>query len=149
MHEITDMTKFLRVHHGTPRRQTKQSNQFSLPHQNDCKIRREVKYSTTKHRTITDSNSGRTMGASFVHHLWYFCLFLLCFHARLFVEALWSPAGKGLTSWLSFVMSNCDVATFTLISWVRCGAWLYLFLFFALFLTFTIKNESTTAASPV
>ena len=28
----------------------------------------------------------------------YFCLVLLCFHARLFVDALWSPAGKGLTT---------------------------------------------------
>ena len=45
-------------------------------------------------------------------HLCYFCLVLLCFHARLFVDALWSPAGKGLTSWLSFVMSNCDVDWF-------------------------------------
>ena len=27
---------------------------------------------------------------------------LLCFRARLFIVALWSPAGKGLTSWLSF-----------------------------------------------
>ena len=42
-------------------------------------------------------------------HLCYFFLVLLCFHARLFVDALWSPAGKGLISWLSFVMSNCDV----------------------------------------
>ena len=25
--------------------------------------------------------------------------------------ALWSPAGKGLTSWLSFVVSNCEFAT--------------------------------------
>ena len=50
-------------------------------------------------------------------HLCYFCLVLLCFHARLFVDALWSPAGKGLTSWLSFVMSNCDVVTFSLVSW--------------------------------
>ena len=33
-------------------------------------------------------------------------------HARLFVDALLSPAGKGLTSWLSFVMSNCYVVTF-------------------------------------
>ena len=32
--------------------------------------------------------------------------------ARLFVDALWSPAGKELTSWFSFVMSNCDVGTF-------------------------------------
>ena len=54
--------------------------------------------------------------------LYYFCLGLLCFHARLFVDALWSPAGKGLTSWLSFVVSNCDVVTFPLVSWVRCGA---------------------------
>ena len=49
-------------------------------------------------------------------------LFSLCLRARLFIVALWSPAGKGLTSWLSFVMSNCEVVTFPLISWVRCGA---------------------------
>ena len=55
-------------------------------------------------------------------HLCYFCLVLLCFHARLFVDALWSPAGKKMTSWLSFVMSNCDVATFQLATLVRCGA---------------------------
>ena len=42
-------------------------------------------------------------------HLCYFSLVLLCFHAHLFVDALRSPAGKGLTSWLSFVMSNCEV----------------------------------------
>ena len=60
---------------------------------------------------------------------------MLCFHARLFVDALWSPAGKGLTCCLSFVMSNCDVVTFPLVSWVRCGAWLYRFLIFARFLT--------------
>ena len=29
-------------------------------------------------------------------------LFLLCFRECLFIDALWSPAGKGLTSWLSF-----------------------------------------------
>ena len=29
-----------------------------------------------------------------------------------FIAALWSPAGKGLTSWLSFVMFNCVFATF-------------------------------------
>ena len=56
-------------------------------------------------------------------HLWIIYVisvfFLLCFHARLFVDALWSLAGEGLASWLSFVMSNCDVVTFTLVSWVR------------------------------
>ena len=62
-------------------------------------------------------------------------LFLLCFRVRLFIDALWSPAGKGLTYWLSFVMSTCEVVTFPLVSWVRCSAWLYRFLIFALFLT--------------
>ena len=52
----------------------------------------------------------------------FICLVLLCFHARLFVDALWSPAGKGLTYWLSFVVSDCDVVTFPLVSRVRCGA---------------------------
>ena len=42
-------------------------------------------------------------------HLCYFCLVLLCFHARPFVDALWSPAGTGLTSWLSFFMSNFPI----------------------------------------
>ena len=53
----------------------------------------------------------------------------------MFLDVLWSPAGKGMTSWLSFVMSNCEVATFPLVSWVRCGARLYQFLIFAPFLT--------------
>ena len=35
--------------------------------------------------------------------------------------ALWSTAGKGLTSWLSYVVSNCEFVTFPLVSWVRCG----------------------------
>ena len=43
--------------------------------------------------------------------LWIFYVFsvlcLLCLCARLFICALWSPAWKGLTSWLSFVVSNC------------------------------------------
>ena len=45
--------------------------------------------------------------------LWFcFVLCLLCLCARLFICALWSPAGKGLTSWLSFVVSNCEFVTF-------------------------------------
>ena len=56
----------------------------------------------------------------------------------LFIDALSSPAGKGLTSWLSFVMSNCEVVTFPLVSCVRCGAALYRFLIFALFLTLVL-----------
>ena len=42
--------------------------------------------------------------------------FLLFFRARLFIDALRSPAGKGLTSLLSSVMSYCKVVTFLLIS---------------------------------
>ena len=53
-------------------------------------------------------------------HLCYFCLVLLCFHARLFVDALRSPVGKWLISWLSFVMSNCDVVTFPFGIMDRC-----------------------------
>ena len=45
-----------------------------------------------------------------------FLSFLLCFRARLFIIALWSPVGKGLTPWLSFVMSDCEVVTFPLVS---------------------------------
>ena len=41
-----------------------------------------------------------------------FCsvLCLLCLCARLFICALWSLAGKGLTSWLSFVVSTVSLS---------------------------------------
>ena len=42
-------------HQETPGRQTKQRNQLSLPHLDDCKTRMGIKERTTKHRTITDS----------------------------------------------------------------------------------------------
>ena len=48
-------------------------------------------------------------------HLYYFCLVLLCFPARLFIGAFWSLVGKGLTFLLSFVMSNCEAVTFPLV----------------------------------
>ena len=55
--------------------------------------------------------------------LLFFCsvLCLLCLCVRLFICALWSPAGKGLTSWHSFVVSYCEFVTFPLVSLVRCG----------------------------
>ena len=54
------------------------------------------------------------------------CLYVLCGHLL----------GKGLTtSWLSFVVSNCEFVTFPLVSWVRCGTSLYRFLIFAPLLT--------------
>ena len=54
-------------------------------------------------------------------HLCNFVLFLLCFRVRRFIDALLSPAGKGLTFWLSFVMSNCGVVTpFGILGHVWC-----------------------------
>ena len=43
---------------------------------------------------------------------------LLCDCARLFICALSSLAGKGLTYWLSSVVSKCELVTFLLVSWV-------------------------------
>ena len=48
-------------------------------------------------------------------------LCLLCPCARLLIRALWSPAGKWLISWHSFVVYNCEFVTFPLVSLVRCG----------------------------
>ena len=39
---------------------------------------------------------------------WSLGAVFLC--ARLFICALWSPAGKGLTSWLSFVVSTVSLS---------------------------------------
>ena len=50
------------------------------------------------------------------------CLLCLCLCAHLFICALWSPAGKRLTSLLSFVVSNCEFVTFPLVSWVNRNA---------------------------
>ena len=44
----------------------------------------------------------------------------LCLCARLFICALWSPPVKGLTSWVSFVVCNCEFVTFQLVSWGMC-----------------------------
>ena len=40
-----------------------------------------------------------------VDHLCYSCLVFVML-SRLYIAALWSPAGKGLTSWLLFVMCH-------------------------------------------
>ena len=38
--------------------------------------------------------------------MFLFCLVFAMFCAHLFICASWSPAGKGLTSWLSFVVPS-------------------------------------------
>ena len=46
-----------------------------------------------------------------MEHLCY--LSIVCvMKSRLLIAALWAPAGKGLTSWLLCVMSNCDFVSF-------------------------------------
>ena len=45
-------------------------------------------------------------------NLCYLCLVFVMF-SRLFNASLWSPAGKGLTSWLLLVVFNCTFVTFT------------------------------------
>ena len=42
--------------------------------------------------------------------MFLFCLVFAMFCARLFICASWSPAGKGLTSWLWFVVSSVSLS---------------------------------------
>ena len=51
----------------------------------------------------------------------------------------WQHANQ--TSWLFFVVSNCEFVLFPLESWVRCGAWLYRFLIFAPLLTLHLSTS--------
>ena len=44
-------------------------------------------------------------------HLCYLCIVFVML-SRLLIAALWSPAGKGLTSWLSIEVLNWVVVTF-------------------------------------
>ena len=59
-------------------------------------------------------------GTSFVDHFCYLCL-VVAMLSRLFIAALWSPEGKGLTSWLVLVMFIVILSLSHLISWDRCG----------------------------
>ena len=54
-------------------------------------------------------------------HSCYFCLVFVILSRCLFIDALWSPARKGLTSWLSFVKPFNELVTFLLVSWARYG----------------------------
>ena len=81
-------------------------------------------------------------GASFVDPFCYLC-FVFVMLSCLFIAALWSFAGKGLTSWLSCVWCFLVFLSLSLVvSWVRCGTWLYRFLTFTLLLT--LKRISMT-----
>ena len=67
----------------------------------------------------------------------YLCLVFVIL-SRLFIAALWPPAGKRLSSWLLCVMSVI-LSLFHVVSWIRCGTWSYIFLIVAVFLTFTLS----------
>ena len=58
-------------------------------------------------------STSNLLTVSFVDQLYYLhvCLVFVILR-RLFIAALWSPAGKWLTSWLLFVKSNYDFVTF-------------------------------------
>ena len=63
----------------------------------------------------------------------------------LFIAALWSPAGKWLTSSLSCM--RCFLVFLSLshvVSWVRFGTWFYRFLIFTFFLTWSQKLRSNS-----
>ena len=69
-----------------------------------------------------------------MYHLCFlYCEFVML--SRLFIAALWSSEGKGLTSWLLFVMFAVILLLSHLVSWDRCGTSLYPFLILAVFLT--------------
>ena len=53
-------------------------------------------------------------------HLSYLCLVFVMLSC-LFIAALWLPEGKGLTSWLLFVMFIGMLFLSHLVSWDRCG----------------------------
>ena len=50
-----------------------------------------------------------------------FLRIVLLMLSRLFIAALWSPAGKGLTSRLLLVMFIVFLLLIHVVSWVRCG----------------------------
>ena len=53
-------------------------------------------------------------------HLCYLGLVFVMI-SRLFIAALWSPEGKGLTSWLFFVTLIVILLLSHMVYWDRCG----------------------------
>ena len=67
----------------------------------------------------------------------FLCLVLLRLSC-LFIVALWSPAGKGLTFWLLLAMFIVLLLLSHVVSRVRCGTRFYRFLISAVFFTFQL-----------
>ena len=52
----------------------------------------------------------------------YLCfMFVFVMLSCLFLAALWSPAGKGLTSWVLFVVFSCVWSFAYLMFGIQCG----------------------------
>ena len=70
----------------------------------------------------------------------FLCVSCVLMLLRLFFAALWSPAWKGLTSWLLLVMFIVFLFLSHVVFCVRCGTRLYRSLIYAVFLTFKYQN---------
>ena len=57
-------------------------------------------------------------------------------------QSSWGGGGGGGGAGLLALVCGvfCEFVTFPLVSWVRCGTWLYRFLIFATLLTFTVGD---------
>ena len=95
----------------------------------------------------------------FLDHLCYLYIVFVML-SRLFIAALCSPAGKGLTSWLLFVVSNCNFVTFPcgILGQVWCLIVLipdlchlsyFIWTFFGLFFILLKLNLSISILDPV
>ena len=73
----------------------------------------EIKVRLVPSNMFKHSSCFLTDGGSFVDQFCYLCfVFVFVILSCLFFEALWSPAGKGRTSWLSVVWYFCVLCHF-------------------------------------
>ena len=80
----------------------------------------------------------------------YLCFIFVFVILSIPYAAFWSPAGKGLTFWLSYNFVLCFLVFLSLshtVSWVMCGTWLYWFLIFAFLFAFEIDFSTYTIKS--
>ena len=123
--------------------QFKWSNKLSNPCQDDWITRKSTQLCITKEEPTqnnTTTNNGRSIKneSTLIMNVCYCVQVVKPLAQRLLMPCGHLLGKDWLTSWLSFVMSNCEFVTFLLVSWVRCGTWLHRFLIFALFITFNI-----------
>ena len=55
------------------------------------------------------------------HSRFFFLRLVFLMLSRLFIVVLWSPAGKGLTSWLLLAMFIVFLLLYNVEAWIRCG----------------------------